>query len=117
MPQIGTLPVTTFRTQADQADYSLAGDNISSTHKVALRRQLPVVKGTDQGVLRANARVAKAFPVGETTKEVVFNISGIIPVGVNVADVLAWKTATVDKIATSEELGDLMTAGDINLAD
>lgn len=117
MPTIGTLPVTTYRNAADQTDYALAGDSISSTHKVALRRQLPVVKGTDRGTLRANARIAKAFAVGDTTKEVVFNFSGIVPVGVDTAAVIAWMTSHVDKITASTEVRNLMVAGDINVSD
>jgi len=117
MPTIGTLAVTTFRTQADQTDYALPGNTVSSTNLVALRRQLPVKKGEDLGVLRANTKVTKSFPVGDTTKEVTFNFSGVIPVGVVVADVLAFMTSTVDKIVTGAEVRALMSAGDINVSD
>lgn len=117
MPTIGTLPVTTFRAQADQTDYALSGHTVSATNLVALRRQLPVAKGDDKGVLRANARIAKTFPVGDTTKEVTFNFSGVIPVGIDTTALTAWMTSTVDKIVTSAEVRSLVTAGDINVSD
>lgn len=117
MPTIGTLPVTTFRTQPDQTDYALVGHTVSSTHKVALRRQLPVVKGEDRGVLRANAQIVKSFAVGELTKDVVFNLSGVIPVGVDTTALGTWMDDVVELIATSAEFKALMISGDINVSD
>lgn len=117
MPNIGTLPVTTFRSEADQIVYSRPGNTVSSTDQVALRRQLPVPKGLDRGVLRANARVAKTVVIGDQSKEMVFNISGQIPVGVATADVEAHLTDVVLEVVKSAQFKALMTAGDINVSD
>jgi hypothetical protein len=117
MPSIGTLTVSTFRTQADQTDYALAGNTVSVTNLVALRRQLPVQKGEDKGVLRANMRLEKTFPVGDSTKQVVFNLSGIIPVGVDTAAVEAYIDETLLEAAESAAFKALMVSGDINVSD
>lgn len=117
MPNIGTLPATTYRNEPDQTVYALAGDTISSAHKAAFRRQLPVVKGEDKGILRANAKVTKAFPVGDSMKEVSVNYSAIVPVGVDTAAVATWLTSVVEEIVTSAEVHKLVTAGDIHIAD
>jgi len=117
MPSIGSLSVTTYRTQADQTDYALSGNSVSSTHLASLRRNLPVQKGQDKGVLRSNMRIAKTFDVGDTTKEVTVNYSAVVPVGVDVSAVLTWITGVVEVAVASAAAHALFTSGDINVSD
>lgn len=119
MPSLGTLTVTTYRQEADSNVYALAGNSVSQKDLIALRRTLPTAKpgATDQGVLRTNMRFERTVPVGETTKSMTFNISGVIPVGVDVALVQTYLDDVVEPALNSAAFTNLAKAGDIYLGD
>lgn len=117
MPALGTLTVTTYRGQPDRIDYQLPGHTVSTTNLVSLQRRLPVKKGADLGSMQPNMRFEKSFPVGDTVKPVVFNFSGVIPVGVDPTALTTYLNDVVRVAVAAAPATALMTAGDINLSD
>lgn len=118
MPTIGTLTVTNYRGQADQMEYAQPGHTISLTDLISFRRQLPVVKNGDRGLLHANVQCKKSFDIGNGVfKDVVFNISGHVPVGVDMTALETYWTNTVLEVVKAPGVKALMKAGDINVND
>lgn len=114
---IGTKPVTTYRTTADEVIYAGAANDVTNVDTVSLRRTLPIKKGTDNGTLRGNMNFAKSFPNGDKKSLVVVNLTVHTPVGVDSAAVRTWLTDEVFPGATSDVVLDLATKGDIHLQD
>jgi hypothetical protein len=113
MPTIGTITVNLFSTDKDETVYARAGNNLSHTDVIALRRTLPK---TGQP-LRTNMRFERGFPVtlptGTVEKPVTVSIAITAPAGVVPADVVTYITeACTQGAASAASLG---TTGDIHI--
>lgn len=119
MTTIGTLTVTTYRAQPDQIDYAFADNSVSVPHLATFRRTLPVSKGVDKGDMRVNFRVSKMVAINAAgdKKEMQFNVTGIIPVGVDPALIDSTYNDELLVAAAAAPVKALMRSGDINLAD
>lgn len=120
MAALGTLTVTTYRSQPDQNDYQFADNTISSPHLATFRRQVPTPsKDGDKGSVRVNFRVSKAVPINSDgeLRELQFNVTGVIPVGANATTVESIYTDELLVAAGSAPVKALMKSADINITD
>lgn len=113
MPTIGTISVNLFQTDKDEVVYARAGNNLSHTDLIALRRTLP----KSGQPLRTNLRFERSFttvtPVGSVEKPVTVSIAITAPTGATPADVATYiNEACTQGAAVAASLG---TTGDIHL--
>lgn len=119
MPSIGTIPVTTYRSETDSMEYALAGNSVSNTDLLAFRRTLPAAKpgALDPGVLRSNVRGQRTVTVGELKKMMTMNVSFVVPVGTESTDIDDYITDVLIPTVQSTAFAALAKAGDIYVAD
>lgn len=115
MPALGTLTVTTFRSESDSMEYALPDNSLASRHIAALRRQLGDPKKDQPN--RLNLRVDKAVTVGDVQKVLTFHVTAVVPQGVPTATILAEYEDVFVPAATSNQAKALFTAADVNLGD
>lgn len=119
MASLGTLTVTTYRAQPDQVDYMFADHTISQPHLATFRRTFAPPSNGDKGSMRVNTRISKMVPVDAdgTLKEIQFNVTGVIPIGVAAATIDSIYADELLVAAGSAPVKALMRTGDINLQD
>lgn len=113
MPTIGSREVNLHTTDRDETVYAYAGNSVSHTNVVALRRTMPAKPGQP---LRTNVRFEQGFQVDAATgleKPVTVSIAMTVPPGADVAAVKAAVKLAIEDAAVAA--ADLAVTGDIHL--
>jgi hypothetical protein len=115
MPSIGNIDVSLHTVGRDETVYARAGNTVSHTDVVALRRTVP---SAPTQPLRTNVRFERGFATPATVstgleKPITVSIAITVPPGVAVADARTYVTeACIEAAVLAANIG---TTGDIHL--